>query len=84
MRCITASSITIVTVLFQEITILNVEFGVKRNQYQDFLQGQEFLHIYLEQVHVQGIHIQVPDFLAAKSSENLISLNQCQGLTFTF
>ena len=29
--------------------------GVERNQYQDNLQGPEFLHIYLELVHVLGI-----------------------------
>ena len=35
--------------------LYRVFLGVERNQYQDNLQGQEFLHIYLEQVHVQGI-----------------------------
>ena len=48
--------------------------GVERNQYQDNLQGQEFLHIYFEQVHVQGIQIQVPEFLAGKSRENPLFL----------
>ena len=56
--------------------------GVERNQYQDNLQGQEFLHIHLEQVHVQGIQIQVPEFLAGKSSEKLISMKKCQGIFF--
>ena len=53
--------------------------GVERNQYQDNLQGQEFLHIYLEQVHVQGIHMQVPEFLAGKSSENIYFYEEMSG-----
>ena len=58
------------------------KLGVERNQYQEFLQRQEFLHIYLEQVHVQGIQIQVREFLAGRSSEKIIFLKKCQGNFF--
>ena len=58
--------------------------GVERNQYQDNLQGQEFLHIYLEQVHVQGIQIQVPEFLAGKSSEQIYFYELKSGSHFHF
>ena len=51
---------------------------------QEFLRGQDSLHFSLEQVPVQGMQIQVPEFLAGKAEPNLISLNQRQGVTFTF
>ena len=60
-----------------------ISIGVERNQYQDNLQGQEFLHIYFEQVHVPGIQIQVPEFLAGKPSEQIYFYEEIPGKFFS-
>ena len=59
------------------------QLGVERNQYQDNLQRQEFLHIYFEQVHVPGIQIQVPEFLAGKPSEQIYFYEEIPGKFFS-
>ena len=62
--------------------VLEEGVGVERNQNQDNLQGQEFLYIYLEQIHVQGIQIQVQEFLAGKSSELIDFYEEMPGKFF--
>ena len=44
--------------------------GVEQNRYQEFVRGQDILHFSLEQVQVQGIQVQVHEFLTGKSRGN--------------
>ena len=50
---------------------------------QEFLRGQDSLHFSLEQVPVQGMQIQVPEFLAGKSSEKNYSYKEMPGNYFS-
>ena len=61
----------------------HLRIGVEQNQYQDNLRGQEFLHINLERIHVQGIQIQVQEFLAGKSRENFYFYELMSGINLS-
>ena len=58
--------------------------GVERNQNQDFLQGQEFLHIYLSRYMYREFRCRYRNSWQGKVVNTFISMKKCKVLTFTF
>ena len=65
----------------QKIRQNQAKLGYERNHYQKFSRSQDISH-FLEQVNVQGIVVQVLEFMAAKSQNCFISMNFFKRICF--